>query len=78
MDELVELQKRLLDTVCQYVRPGGALVYSTCTVLPGRERGAGCARSWPRNPEFHLEPFPVPEAYASGLKGPYASRCIRT
>ena len=31
--ELVDLQHRLLDTVCQYVRPGGTLVYSTCSVL---------------------------------------------
>ena len=67
VDELVELQKRLLDTVCQYLRPGGALVYSTCTVLP-EENEAQVRAFLASHPEFHLAPFPVPEAYASGLK----------
>lgn len=31
-DELVKLQRKILDTVCGYVRPGKALIYSTCTV----------------------------------------------
>lgn len=31
---LAELQKQLLKTCCQYVRPGGVLVYSTCTISP--------------------------------------------
>lgn len=30
--ELVELQRRILGTVWQYVKPGGTLIYSTCTV----------------------------------------------
>ncbi|MCR4763823.1 MAG: 16S rRNA (cytosine(967)-C(5))-methyltransferase RsmB [Lachnospiraceae bacterium] len=30
--ELAALQKRILDTVWRYVRPGGILLYSTCTV----------------------------------------------
>lgn len=67
VDELVELQKNLLDTVCQYVRPGGALVYSTCTVLP--EENEDQVRAFlERHPDFHLAAFDVPEAYASGLK----------
>lgn len=31
---LVETQRALLDTCSQYVKPGGSLVYSTCTLLP--------------------------------------------
>lgn len=31
-EELVKLQRKILDTVWQYVKPGGTLVYSTCTV----------------------------------------------
>lgn len=31
-DELVALQKSILDVVCRYVRPGGTLIYSTCTI----------------------------------------------
>lgn len=30
--ELMELQRQILDTVHQYVKPGGTLVYSTCTI----------------------------------------------
>lgn len=29
--ELVEIQRQILDTVHQYVKPGGTLIYSTCT-----------------------------------------------
>lgn len=31
-EELMELQRQILDTVHQYVKPGGTLVYSTCTI----------------------------------------------
>ena len=30
--DLEELQKRIMDTVWQYVKPGGTLIYSTCTM----------------------------------------------
>lgn len=30
--ELVSLQQQILDTVCSYVKPGGKLCYSTCTI----------------------------------------------
>lgn len=30
--ELMELQRQILDTVHRYVKPGGTLVYSTCTI----------------------------------------------
>ncbi|MCI8516858.1 MAG: 16S rRNA (cytosine(967)-C(5))-methyltransferase RsmB [Hungatella sp.] len=32
VEELVRLQRRMLSVVWQYVKPGGTLVYSTCTV----------------------------------------------
>jgi len=35
LDELAKLQAAILRTVSQYVRPGGVLVYSTCTINPG-------------------------------------------
>ena len=31
-EELVQLQRQILDNAWQYVKPGGTLVYSTCTV----------------------------------------------
>lgn len=32
MKELQKLQREILSVVCQYVKPGGKLIYSTCTV----------------------------------------------
>lgn len=34
IEELVTLQRQILDVVWQYVKPGGVLIYSTCTVNP--------------------------------------------
>ena len=34
IDALVPIQKQILETCARYVRPGGKLVYSTCTILP--------------------------------------------
>lgn len=34
MAELVRLQRLILDVVWQYVKPGGVLIYSTCTINP--------------------------------------------
>ena len=35
LKELEELQKQILSVVWQYVKPGGILIYSTCTIHPG-------------------------------------------
>ena len=34
MDELAKLQRRILSVAWRYVKPGGYLVYSTCTIHP--------------------------------------------
>lgn len=34
MGELVRLQRQILDVVWQYVKPGGVMIYSTCTINP--------------------------------------------
>lgn len=55
---IVETQKRLLNTVCRYVRPGGTLVYSTCSILP--EENALQIRAFlSAHPEFALQPLPA-------------------
>lgn len=39
LDELVQLQRRIFAVVHQYVRQGGTLLYSTCTINPDENRG---------------------------------------
>lgn len=39
LDELAVLQRKILRAAAQYVKPGGVLVYSTCTVNPRENRG---------------------------------------
>ena len=57
--ELAALQERLLDRCAQYVKPGGVLVYSTCTISPPENEA--CARAFlARHGEFeaaHLEAY---------------------
>ena len=62
--ELTELQAKLLDTVCDYVKPGGTLVYSTCSILKD-ENERQAERFLERHPEFEEIPLPesIPEKY---------------
>ncbi len=64
VQELTELQAKLLDTVCEYVRPGGILVYSTCSILPEEDEEQVTA-FLQRHPEFKAQELPVtiPEKY---------------
>lgn len=52
--ELVQLQRTILQTVHSYVKPGGTLIYSTCTVCKAEntENAAWFAENFP---EFTLE-----------------------
>ena len=54
--ELPALQLKLLTSLSGYVRKGGTLVYSTCTVLK-RENEEVLKVFLANNPEFTLEPF---------------------
>lgn len=38
IEGLVEIQRKILNNSAKYVKPGGALVYSTCTILPEENR----------------------------------------
>jgi len=52
---LAELQNRLLEQVRPLVKPGGTLVYSTCTIAP-EENGNAIRAFLERHPEFSLDP----------------------
>ncbi len=71
LSELTELQAKLLDTVCEYVKPGGTLVYSTCSILK-EENELQAERFLARHDEFEEIPLPpsVPEKYRNrGSRG---------
>lgn len=56
---LPAIQAAILENCCGYVKPGGALVYSTCTVL--RRENEDVVRGFlEQHPEFALEPFTHP------------------
>ena len=51
--DLAALQREILQTVCRYVKPGGKLIYSTCTV--NREENEGNTEWFAAHfPEFGL------------------------
>ena len=62
--ELAALQQKLLDTVAPYVKQGGTLVYSTCSVLKD-ENVRQVEAFLARHPEFELQPLPetIPEEF---------------
>jgi len=62
--ELTALQRTMLDTVCAYVRPGGTLVYSTCSILK-EENGEQTEDFLRRHPDFERIELPetIPEKY---------------
>ena len=55
---LPDIQLAILETACRYVKSGGTLVYSTCTIFPEENEQNG-ARFLSAHPEFCLTPFRV-------------------
>lgn len=56
---LPEVQRAILDNASRYVRPGGTLLYATCTILPEENRGV-TGDFLSRHPEFVRERFELP------------------
>lgn len=62
-DDLLALpvvQTAILDSAATCVRPGGVLVYSTCTILP-EENEQVTAAFLAEHPDFFKDPFSLPE-----------------
>lgn len=64
LEHLPTIQTEILENVSRYVKAGGVLVYSTCTVLR-RENQDVVQGFLQRHPEFTLEPFVLPEPIGS-------------
>ena len=62
LEVLPPLQRAILENQAKYVRPGGVLLYSTCTVLP-RENQEVVNAFLADHPEFCTEPLALPEVF---------------
>lgn len=58
------LQTKMLDTAYRLLRPGGVMVYSTCTVAP-EENELPVHKVLSRHPDLDLEPIAIPEPSAT-------------
>ena len=58
-------QDEILDCASVMVRPGGRMVYSTCTFSPEENEGT-VVRFLNRHPEFHLKRIPCAEFFSEG------------
>ena len=63
---LPEVQYAILDNCSKYLKPGGLLVYSTCTILPEENEGV-VSRFLAGHPDFHLLPFTAGSLLADGM-----------
>ena len=66
LSALPDIQYAILSTSSRYVKAGGTLVYSTCTVLP-EENELNVQKFLSANSEFSLEPFKVGNDTCDGM-----------
>ena len=66
LDELVAKQGRILDSAARLVRPGGRLVYVTCSLLPDEDEDQA-RRFVAAHPDFTLRP--ASEIWSGALPG---------
>ena len=68
MEQLPKLQLQILENQSRYVRPGGVLLYSTCTLL--RSENEGVVEAFlQKHPDYYLEPLALPAAFAQNDSG---------
>ncbi len=68
MADLPELQLQILKNQARYVKKGGVLIYSTCTLV--RAENEGVVEAFlSENDEFCLEPLPLPENFPENESG---------
>ncbi len=68
MEQLPQLQLQILRNQAAYVKPGGLLLYSTCTLLR-RENEEVAAAFLREYPDFSLEPLPLPACFPENQTG---------
>ncbi len=68
MRALPQLQLQILENQAAYVKPGGVLLYSTCTLVRD-ENEALVERFLQKNPEFTPEPLTLPAVFPKNTTG---------
>ena len=68
MQQLPALQLAILQNQSRYVRPGGVLLYSTCTLVR-RENEGVVEKFLKQNPDFTTEPLPLPDVFPENTSG---------
>ena len=68
MADLPQLQLAILNRQAQYVKPGGVLLYSTCTLV--RQENEGVVEAFLKeNPAFSTEPLSLPDVFLENTSG---------
>jgi len=68
MAGLPELQLQILKNQARYVKPGGVLIYSTCTLV--RAENEGVVEAFLKdNDDYTLEPLPLPDVFPKNESG---------
>ena len=68
MKELPRLQLAILENQARYVKPGGVLLYSTCTLVQAENEGV-VEQFLKRNPHYQLEKLPLPAVFPENNTG---------
>ena len=68
MAELPQLQLQILSQQARYVKKGGVLLYSTCTLLRRENEAVVCAFLQEHH-EFTLEALPLPPVFPKNTDG---------
>ena len=68
MAQLPELQLAILENQARYVKPGGVLLYSTCTLVRGENEGVVEA-FLAKHPQFVTEPLTLPAPFPKNSNG---------
>ncbi len=76
IDELVKIQRKLLDVAAEYVKYGGILVYSTCTILK-TENERQIDRFLEKHCDFKLVSQKTLLTHETGGSGFYIAKLVR-
>lgn len=77
VDRMVQLQQKILQQYSKMVKPGGKLIYSTCSIL-SLENSKQIAYFCAGHPDFRLEKDLLIRPCASGFDGFYMARLVKT